>query len=234
MINHYRALVAKPSANAETCFSNEDAKEKFLRCHNFLGDIDVLRKLTLARPECYCVEKAQLEYQFALSALLSGHYRHAFLSLRLASELLFYAIYFSAHEVKILQWKSGHRDLTWQKLQDEDKGIFSAPFVRAFCPEMVELRKKYAAISVAAYRECSEYVHGNPSKSALLRETVDFDEDSLSFFENIMQSLRISILFCFIFRYSESYVADAKMLLDPLVLSDFHHETEIREVFGKI
>lgn len=231
VLDQYRALVAKLAENAETCFAVEKSRATFLRCHNFLTDLGILDRLTEKRPENYCVARAASEYRFALSALLSGHYRHSFASLRLTAELLLYGVFFSAHEVKLRQWRAGHRDLTWQRLNDDDKGIFSAPFVRAFSPTLCDLRKKYGAIAVTSYRECSEFVHGNPVKTEILKDGLDFDEAVLNRWEGAMQALRLSILFAYIYRYTESLGSDAKTLLEPIFLSDFQHEEEVRQVF---
>jgi hypothetical protein len=228
VLDHYRALIIKLSENAEACFSSAETKAAFLRCHSVLGDIGVMIQLTAERPEHYCVTRAQSEYQFALSALLNGHYRHSFASLRLSAELLLYGVYFSAHEVKLRQWLAGHRDLTWQALNDESKGVFSAPFVRAFNPGLVELWKKYSSLVVTAYRECSEFVHGNPEKSKILKDTLEFDGSIIETFESILQSLRLGILFCYIQRYLGNR-DNSFTILESIIQSDFLHEEEIRE-----
>lgn len=228
VIDHYRALIGKLSQNADACFASVEFKAAFLRCHSFLGDISAMASLTAERPEQYCVTRAQSEYQFALSALLNGHYRHSFASLRLAAELLLYGVYFSAHEVKFRQWLAGNRDLTWQALTDDNKGVFSAPFIKAFNPELVDLRKKYSSLVETSYRECPEFVHGNPERSKVLKDNLDFDGAIIETFETIMQSLRLGILFCYIQRYLGNR-NNSIAILDPIIHSDFLHEEEIRE-----
>ncbi|MGB7406981.1 MAG: hypothetical protein WA908_00605 [Pontixanthobacter sp.] len=184
-----------------------------------------------ARPENYCIIEAYREYQFALSALLTGHYRHAFSSLRLTFEMLLHCVYFSGHEVKFKQWIMGQRDLTWRTLVDEDKGIFSASFVRAFNSDLMDDRKQFKALAEAAYRECSEFVHGNPERSIRLTGELSFKKDILAEWEGTMQNMRLSALFCYLYRYGGNLSDGQKIILAAPMTDAFGHMPAVQSSF---
>jgi hypothetical protein len=227
----YRTLIEAQRATAEACFQDEEALATFTRCHNFLSDLSLMRKLLAARPEAACLDVAIQEYQYGLSALALGHYRHAFGSLRLAFELMLSTVYFSAHEVKLRQWLNGTRDITWAGLSDEDKGVFSQPFVAAFYPRLVELRRRFAGLAATVYRECSEFVHGNPKTHGDLAGEVRFRKEVLSSWGEKLESIRLCVLFCFLYRYGPFLNAEAKGRLEPVMLEAMGHEGVVQDFF---
>jgi hypothetical protein len=229
----YRALIESHRAAAEACFADPDALAAFTRAHNFLGDLSVLREILKDRSEVACFDVAAQEYQYSLSAVISGHYRHAFSSLRLSFELLLSSIYFSAHEVKLRQWLNGSRDITWSGLTDDDKGVFSAPFVKAFHPEMVELRRRFGGIAASVYRECSEFVHGNPKTHNGLAGEVRLRKDVLLEWSERAESIRLIILYCYFYRYAAVCGEREKEGWEPLMLDAFGHEAAVQQYFQK-
>lgn len=231
MLEMYRNLVGQQGNNAESCLSDPDSLAVFTRCHNLISDIHVLSKVVKSRPEVYCLNAAETEYQFALSALLTGHYRHSFGALRLTFEMLLHSIYFSGHEVKLNQWLAGNRDLTWGALTDENKGIFSAEFVKAFSPELVDQRKQYAALAATTYRECSQFVHGNPITSNTLSKNLTFERQSLDKWEETMQSMRLCVLYCFLYRYGKQLPIKEAPRFQAIVTESLGHEEAVRQFF---
>lgn len=82
VLEHYRALFR----NSETVLRDmidANGTEALVSSHNYLLDFDVLKMAIAERPEAAVFESAVKEYQFALFALVSGQYRHAFGGLRL-------------------------------------------------------------------------------------------------------------------------------------------------------
>jgi len=64
--------------------------------------------------------------------LVYGMYRQAFSSLRLALELSFGLIHFSVHKLEHNEWLIGEIDIIWAKLIDNENGILSKRFSKAF------------------------------------------------------------------------------------------------------
>jgi hypothetical protein len=98
--------------------------------------------------------------ELGLFALVSGLYRQAYGSLRLAVELSAGMCWFSSHRLDLAEWQSGQRDLIWKEIANEDEGVLSPRYRKAFFPELNEERK-YNSLNKTLYRELSEYVHGN-------------------------------------------------------------------------
>lgn len=227
----YSAIFASQKAAADECFADHEAMAQFTRCHNFLKDLEKIRNILTGRPEAACFDAAVNEYQYALTALILGHYRHAFGSLRLTFELLLATIYFSAHEVKLRQWHNGSRDLTWSGLIDPDKGVFSNNFVKAFNPDLVELRGSSLGLAQAVYRECSEYVHGNPKTHEMLSGQISFRPEMLSQYAEKVESIRLSVMYCFLFRYALILNGDLKSSIEPVMLDAFGHVSVVQDFF---
>lgn len=230
----YRNLIEAQRVVAENCFDDPDGLTAFSKCHNFLGDLDRISALTHGRPEAVCFTLAVQEYQYSLSALVLGHYRHAFGSLRLSFELFLSCIYFSAHEVKLRQWLAGNRDIFWSALIDNDKGVFSNNFVGAFNTEFAGLSRQFSGLATTVYRECSEFVHGNPRTHESLSGNISFRKPVLITWSEHLESLRLCVFFCFLYRYSSSMGRDMKASLEPLMTETFGHEAAVQSLFQEL
>ena len=82
VLEHYRALFR----NSEVVLAEmvgANGAEALITSHNYLLDFDDIKMAIKDRPEAAVLDSAVKEYQFALFALVSGQYRHAFGGLRL-------------------------------------------------------------------------------------------------------------------------------------------------------
>ena len=79
--------------------------------------------------------------ELGLFALVSGLYRQAYGSLRLAVELTAGVCWFSTHRLDLAEWQSGERDLIWKEITNDEEGVLSPRFRKAFFPELTEERK---------------------------------------------------------------------------------------------
>lgn len=227
----YTALLTKHSEIANECLKDNARLSTFARSHSFLVDLAKLASVVRGRPECVCIESAIDEYQYALSALLVGHYRHAFSSLRLTMELLVSSIYFSGHELELRRWENGNRDIGWNSLIDENNGIFSASFVRAFHPFLDNLREQYRALAVATYRECSEFVHGNPQRTRPLEGGLEFREASFVQWSEAVENIRLVAAYVFLYRYLDFAGEADRQIFENLSADNLWHEEEVRACF---
>lgn len=234
VIEIYRAVLKAQQQTADACFANEESLASLTRCHNFLADLGKLRDTVAERPEAVTFNVAVEEYQYGISALISGHYRHAFASLRLAFELLLASIYFSAHEVKLRQWLIGSRDITWSALTDDNKGVFSEPFVKAFYPPLIDARKQFSALALTVYRECSEFVHGNPNTHHALSGSLEFRPEILANFHDKLHSIKLCVLYCFLYRYAPVFRDETKSAMEPLMMEAFGHESAVQAYFQEV
>lgn len=176
-------------------------REEFVQAHNFVNDFWTMHAAIAHRPEAQALAYSIREYEAALLALATGQYRHAFASLRLFFELGLSAIRFSAYEIEFRQWSRDAKDINWNSLKDEQTGVFAHNFIAAFNQEFAEMGKQYRAIAESAYRECSQYVHGNASTHSPPAATLKFDSNLAEAWITRARSIRLAFTFAFIARY---------------------------------
>ena len=176
--------------------------------------------------ETVCVQLESATFNLAL-----GLYRQAFSSLRLAFEMGLATIYFSVHKMELYEWLDGRMDIKWFRLTDEESGILSKRFSRAFFPELIDQIDGYREKAIFVYRKLSEYVHGN-------NETWDsgiklaYNDDLFSRYFDYYKRVADIILFVLICRYT-SALSDAARESLQFVPDEFNHIPEIRTVFGR-
>ena len=228
---YYKKLHASCTAVLDATFA-ADGDRRQAASHGFVGDIEAWAKALALRPEAELFQTGLREYQFALLALVQGQYRQAFMALRLSFELLLGGVYLSANELELRVWLRGRNDLVWGNLIDEQTGVLSKRFIGAFFEDLADKAATYRVMAQALYRECSEYVHGNPPKSARLPDGVSFSAAVFADSHEKAKSLRLVVHFCLCARYLLVLDKTARAPLESVVLDALGHMPEIRHVFG--
>lgn len=213
-----------------------------------LADAECLKSLT----KSYCIIKdmgdcieaisdrreknlfshALKEYQFALFAVNQGFYRHAFSALRLSFELWLSAIEFSTNELSLRGWEKGSNDINWRRLIDNQTGVFSVNFIRAFCNNIDDRGPHYRALAERVYRECSEYVHGNASTHEELPSEFGFSRLAVIEWCEKASTIHMVNLFSFFIRYATDLPIEKKSKVENPILSVLSHIKEVRITFG--
>lgn len=172
---------------------------------------------------------AQLETA-TLNASL-GMYRQAFSSLRLALEMGLGVVHFSVHKLELNEWLDGRADIKWSLLIDENNGVLSERFSRAFFKEFSENIGVYRTKAVSIYRKLSEYVHGNNESWINSGLELTYSEELLnSYFESIGKVAEI-ILYVLSCRYLKSFApSDVESL--EFIPEEMNHISYIRDFFG--
>ncbi|WP_321828804.1 hypothetical protein [Thalassovita sp.] len=172
---------------------------------------------------------AQLESATLFSAF--GLYRQAFSALRLALELGLGACHFSVHRLELNEWLDGRGDIKWSHLIDEDKGVLSSRFAKAFFPELVADAKLFSSRAKVLYRELSEFVHGNHETWGASGLTISFKPDVNTRYHTNCQEVFEVVLFTLCCRYlndlSESKRDDVEFIKEEL-----NYVAPIRKIFG--
>lgn len=216
VLEHYRALFKKSdSVLAEMVGAS--GTEALITSHNYLLDYDAIKMAIAERPEAAVLDSAVKEYQFALFALVSGQYRHAFGGLRLFFELMLATVQFSAHEIDYRMWAKDSKDINWSSLKDSQNGVFATNFIRAFNPGFSDCGKQYLAIAEAVYRECSEFVHGNAGTHAILPSDIAFQKEAFFSWHDKAATMRMAIIFAFSARYLNHITKEATDRMEPIV-----------------
>ncbi|MGB4582679.1 MAG: hypothetical protein WBI05_00875 [Rhodoferax sp.] len=232
VFEHYQALLKNTGVVLTTMTDTKNATETLTVLHNYIVDFDVFRLAISDRPEVAVLDSAVKEYQFALFALASGQYRHAFVGLRLFFELMLATIQFSAHEIDYRMWVKDTKDINWSSLKDNQTGVFSVNFIRAFNPAFADIGKQYLAIAEAVYRECSEFVHGNAGTHSKLPSDIAFHEESFFSWHQKATTMRLVIIFLYSARYLNYITVDARIKLEPVIMDTIGNLQAVQDIFS--
>lgn len=232
VINYYRNLLKISNANLDAVVGVKKASKALLLSHNYLDDYGALKAGIVNRPEVAVFDFAIKEYQFSLYALVCGQYRYAFAGLRLFFELALATIHFSAHEISYRNWERGCYDISWGGLKDEQSGVLSSDFIRAFNPSFSDFSKQYLAIATTVYRECSEFVHGNAETHAIIPSEVVFKEDVFLSWCEKSSAIRLVVIFAFSARYLNYISKEHIDEIEPIILDLLGNLQPVRDFFS--
>ncbi|NOK17057.1 hypothetical protein [Corallococcus carmarthensis] len=201
------------------------------RAYGFTVELNTWIRVLGSRLEARLFKSVLREAQYGLLCLAQGHYSHAFRSLRLMLELGLQAVFLSAHPVELREWLESKKDTVWGEIIDEERGVFSARFVRAFDFEMEAHRKHYLSLSKAIYRECSECVHGNVQKHIVLPEMLEFSAQAFELWHEKAEVVALILTFAVSVRYFKELSLRERSMLETLLLDRLGHLSEIRNRF---
>lgn len=206
--------------------------EDVAKSHAFVQDLALWIDVLDGRPETSVLQCANREYQFALLSVVTGHYRSAFASLRLALELGLACVQWSANERELREWRIGKRDSNWNALMDQDNGILSKQFVRLFSEGLADETPTYRGAAVAVYRECSEYVHGNAHTQRGIPAGLIFDQDAFNSWIRKASVVRLVTTFSLSARYLEDLASVERLRLEGTLLDHLGHSIAVRALIG--
>lgn len=160
-----------------------------------------------------------------------GLYRQAFSSLRLAFEMGLAVAYFSVHRLELSEWQKGDNDIRWSSLIDEDRGVLSNRFCKAFFEDFSKDVECYNNKAKKVYRSLSEFVHGNYETWKGTEIELEFDRNSLElYFENFYAVCEI-VIFVLSSRYLKSF-SDVTLESLQFMTEEMNHLSYVREYFG--
>lgn len=230
-IEYYKYLHECAGKTLAETYSDEETAALHVKSHGYLNDYGVLYKVIAGRHESPVFDLAFKEYQFALLALSSGQYRHAFSGLRLFFELWLSAVYFSGNELDFRLWQRDSKDLNWQRIVNPDNGLLSSTFCKAFNNLLVEDIKPFRLMAEAVYRECSEYVHGNSHTHKELTNEIKFRKAACVEWHEKAKNMHLVILFVFSMRYLNFIDTKDRENIAQIILGELGHITELRSQF---
>lgn len=230
IIGHYKELNNICNGILDQSLSDEQAS-LVAQSHSFLFDYGNWLKILEHRPEYPIYKMAVREYQMAIISSNIGLYNQAFLGLRFFFERTLIAVLFSSKEIDLRLWQRGERDTYWQELIDENTGIFSHNFCRAFFPDLKDEILHFRRITQKVYRECSEYVHGNLSVQSKIPDILLFDEFLFNEWHAKAAVIKRVILFTFCLRYSLNFNTNVLYDVESITIENFGHIAAIRDLF---
>lgn len=218
IVEYYENFKAKVIGNIDTTLKAEnDYHTLMTKNRSFCDDYGKWIFILGTSPETIIYRNAVKVYQEAFGNMLMGLYQPAFMGLRYFLERTLVGVYFSGSEVELRTWMHGQRDTYWSELigeEDEDKdfdkkknevnvnkGLYSLKYTRAFFEEISEVAKVFRAQTKTVYRECSEFVHGNPKALDSLSDTIKYSEEVAAKWNNCADTVARCILYAFLMRY---------------------------------
>lgn len=229
--DYYQQLNVEAGKIQNSTFSDSDTLASHITSHGFLHDYSTFLNIINHRYESSIFELALKEYQYALFALSSGQYRHAYVGLRLFFEMTLATFHFSANELDFRLWESDRKDINWRTLIDEDNGIFSKTYGRAFNESLIEHVKAFNGITQNVYRECSEYVHGNLHTHHTIPKNIEYKKEICLDWHNKAKTMHLVILYLFSIRYLPNLNSEDKAKAEPIIMSELSHIAELRNQF---
>lgn len=226
---YYRAI----NVATHTTFENSVSHCNFLgKIHDYSASIQEWMEVIPSNQEKHMINHSLEQIEFSCLSLLSGLYRQSFTSLRLALELLFGSIYFSAHQIEYIEWKKGSRDLSWTTINDDDNGVLSKRFSNAFFPELSIYIDAQRNIAKEVYRGLSEFVHGNYATWNKEKPNLLIDENLIEEYRKKFYALNSISHFLLTMRYLKEVNPEDLHKIEAHVMDELQYIDDIRRIFG--
>ena len=226
----YNQISEKRTLARAALFSDASRNDRFAAAHSLLKDLESLCS-KMQMQEGAVFTQGINEFAFALEAAANSLYRHAYASLRLSFELMLSAVWFSANRTKLMLWLGGHADLNWARLVDDDVGVFSTDFLRAFGPTLLGYKAQYNSLSKAIYREISEMVHGNQTNYLPSEMGIAYQAELVEVFLDKVDSFKICIFVAYVSRFMGDLGLQERNDLEHILLDTIGHIPEVKEFF---
>lgn len=175
-----------------------------------------------------------IQLETATLNLSLGLYRQAFSSLRLAFEMGLGLIYFSVNKLEHNEWLNGDNDIRWVKLINEDDGVLSKRFSKAFFPKFEEIINEYNGKAKNVYREMSEYVHGNSDTWQQSGLKLKYNNELKNKYFKLFKEVSEILLFTLNCRYLKSLNEESLDSISEFLLEDLGHIAAIREYLSEV
>ncbi len=218
----------------DECVADGDVRAALIKA---LASITALEQVlnAVSRKEEYVLYiQALQEVQYSLLSVSIGSYRHAYSSLRLFFELCLAGIEFSSNLRYFKSWTLGREDIFWARLSDADSGVMSKNFCTLFFSELADEAPHFRSLATTVYRECSEFVHGNPKAISTLPETLQFKKETALDWSNKLDTMCLVVIFTFSVRYLTELSSEAREDVKDSILAQIEHLEPIRQIFGGV
>jgi len=199
---HFTNLNHQLSGVIEESFTSMHSA-KLVDLFQFSDDLNVWVELLSGGTDSTILLSAIQEFELGFQAVVGGQYRYSFIAQRYFLEQICRFVYLSTNELHLRHWKLGLRDISWGSLVDNDNGIFSKVFIRAFFSEIESEGDHMATIASKLYRESSEFIHGNFNIISEIPSSIEFNSNLLAKWIGFMETSKFVALFLLFMRFSK-------------------------------
>ena len=219
------------NSRSQEIFQSALTKSQLLsKAHSIASEISALADVVSDSDERAMLKTVCSQIESSCLALSLGLYRPAIGGLRLALELGFGCIYFSADKLAHHEWIQ-NGDLKWTVVNSEVDGALSQRFVKAFYPELLENSPEFFTRAGLVYRSLSEYVHWNSDTWMASGLKLALNEPLRIFYEEKLDEVAIVIKFSFCCRYLKKLSSAEKDTISTAI-SELQYVGAIREQLG--
>lgn len=231
---YIRPQLSQLNSIFEQCVEDEGVSTALTKALASIAGLEQLLKSVNGEQEFPVYIQALQEIQYSLLSVSIGNYRHAYSSLRLFFELCLAAVEFSANKRYFRGWLLGKEDIYWSRLSDSENGVMSKNFCTLFFSELAAEAPHFRNLATTVYRECSEFVHGNPKATSTLPETLQFKKETVLDWSNKLDTISLVITFIFSVRYLVELPAESHEKIKECILAQLGNLEPIREVLGGV
>lgn len=196
------------------------------------ADLGVWLRVLESRPEVSQYRSAHRDLGLSLYAVSSGLYRQAFGGLRSFIEVSFGTLHLSSAELERRKWVSGRRDLSWSEITSPDDGIYALGYLREFMPAATEEASTLVADLKAAYRRCSEYLHGNVATTELLPTQVIYKREPIEDWKVAAERALVVLHHSFFVRYYADLSPSGREMVESTLEQHLGHHLSVRRTLG--
>jgi hypothetical protein len=232
IVGHYQLLQKKCAGILEQTFQGPENVELQGGSQQLVSELEGWAAALAARPESRLLITVSKELQYALLAVAQGQYREAFRGLRLFIELTLQVIHVSANRLELQEWLGGRRDTIWNQLVDDQSGVLSARYAKAFFPDLEDAVPHFRALARALYRECSECVHGNVPQHISVPDVLEFNQSCFTLWHSKADVAALVLSFALALRYCHELGRDGLSTVEAAVLHRLGHVRAVRQFFG--
>jgi hypothetical protein len=211
---------------------DEGREAQLARQFVFGAELEPWLSALAGRPERALYEIAHREYFIAMLNLVQGQYRNAFKGLRLVLELNLQGILLSTDPIGLSEWLRNAKDTSWAAIVDEEKGVFSPRFSKAFFPALEEKMGAYRGVAKTIYKELSETTHGNVSNAIQLPDSIAFSDDAFATWCEKAETVRSTVHFGLALRYLGELDGERTRLVEAMLLDRLGNIAAVRERLG--
>jgi hypothetical protein len=198
--------------------------------HAIIDEIRLWQTALNTRPEAVIFVQVISVLEMGIFSLVSGLYRQAYGSMRLAIELIAGLSWFSTHRLDLAEWQSGEKDLIWREITNQEEGVLSPRYRKAFFPELNEERR-YGGLYAKLYRELSEYVHGNANTWTSGSDEISFNQSLHTGWLQKFETFALVVHVLLSLRYLQEISAENLASLEPALRGRAPQVTALTKFF---
>lgn len=234
LTDYLKPLFGKAENVMNAVLADSDVELAVKKAVSTVASLEAIHQTLANRYESVVFAQAIQEAKYAVFLISIGSYRNAYSSLRLFFELNLAAIDFSTNERLFLGWSLGKADISWNRLSDVQEGVLSKSFCGLFPLELAEHAQNYRTMATTVYRECSEFVHGNPSANSKLPEFLEFKKDTVLDWCSKLDTMYLVCVFLFAVRYLQGLTPEQTEAVKTDVLDQIAHLAPVRDYLGGV